>query len=71
MTRHEIVDRNIRLTFDFIRYVLENPGMLDKIPEGAEIDFIDTETANVMTKPSKGLKKPRLTLKVERTFRAA
>ena len=71
MTKHEIVDKSIGLTFDFIRYVLDNPGMLDKIPEGAEIDFIDAGTGGAAAKSATETKRPRMTLKVERTFRAA
>jgi hypothetical protein len=71
MTKHELVDKSIGLTFDFIRYVLDKPKMLDQIPEGAEVDFIDTGTASAVGKSVTGSKKPRVALKVERTFRAA
>jgi len=32
-----IVEKNITLSFEFERYVLEHPDVLDQIPQGAEI----------------------------------
>lgn len=43
MTKKEYAERNIGMTFDFIRQILENLDVLDTIPEGAELDFIDKD----------------------------
>ena len=40
MTKKEFVDRNIGLTFDFIRGLVDHPEALEKIPNGSELDFI-------------------------------
>ncbi len=41
MTKKEYVERNISLTFDFLRYVVDHPDIIDTITDGAELDFID------------------------------
>jgi hypothetical protein len=43
MTKKEYVNRNIGLTFDFIHQVVDRPEILDTIPNGAELDFIDKD----------------------------
>ena len=43
MTKKEYAERNIGMTFDFIRQILENPNILDTIPACAELDFIDKD----------------------------
>lgn len=32
-----IVEKNITLSFEFERYILEHPNVLERIPQGAEI----------------------------------
>jgi len=39
--RNEIINRNISLTFDFLRYITEHPDMVERIPDGCELKFID------------------------------
>ena len=41
MTRKEKAQRNIKLTFDFIRQVIDDPKILDKIPNGSVLEFIE------------------------------
>lgn len=43
MTRKEIASSNIEMTSDFIRHLLDNPGAVDFIPDGAELDFIGAD----------------------------
>lgn len=43
MTKKECVNRNIGLTFDFIHQVVDQPEILDTIPNSAELDFIDKD----------------------------
>ncbi|MDQ2719073.1 MAG: hypothetical protein M3Z26_04830 [Bacteroidota bacterium] len=45
MTRKEVVNRNIGLTFDFIRQAVEEPALLDKIPNGFLIEFVEKDFA--------------------------
>jgi hypothetical protein len=39
MTNKELVNRNIGLTFDLIRKIIENPELIDKIPDHCIIEF--------------------------------
>ena len=41
MREKEIITRDIGLTFDFLRYLLENPDEIGKIPNGTEIIFLE------------------------------
>lgn len=38
MTRHELISREIHMAFDLVRYLIENPPLLDEIPEGAVVN---------------------------------
>lgn len=58
MTNKETVERNIGLTFDFLRQVVDDPSILDNMPDKAVIEFIDkdvalAEKANAKNKPNK------------------
>lgn len=43
MTKKEIAARNIGLTFDFVRQMVDNPDSVESIPGGAELSFIGTD----------------------------
>lgn len=43
MTEKDVVERDISLTFDFLRYAVDHPEILDEIPDGAELEFIATD----------------------------
>jgi hypothetical protein len=43
MNNKEFIDRNIGLTFDFLRQVKDDPSILESIPDGAVIEFIDKD----------------------------
>jgi hypothetical protein len=43
MTKKELINKNIGMTFDFLRYVVDHPEMIDSIPNGAELSFIDKD----------------------------
>jgi len=43
MTNKEIVNRNIGLTFDLIRKIIENPDLADKIPDNSVIEFVEKD----------------------------
>lgn len=71
MTRKEIIERNIGLTFDFVHYLIDNKDELNELPESFDVEFIDkdfpsietkTETTNPKTKVSKKY------VRVKRTF---
>ncbi len=41
MTKNDIVHKNISLTFDFIRYLIAHSEILDAIPDGSDIEFLE------------------------------
>jgi len=43
MTNKEQTQRDIAIAFDFIEQIIEDPDMVDEIPEGAAISFLDDE----------------------------
>jgi hypothetical protein len=43
MTKKEYVERNIGLTFDFLRHLIDHPEIIETIPDDAELDFIDKD----------------------------
>lgn len=43
MTKKEYAERNIGMTFDFIKQIVDNPEIISTMPNGAEIDFIDKD----------------------------
>ena len=52
MTNKETVDRNLGLTFDFLRQVLKNPSIMDEIPTKSVIEFVEKDYAKKETKTS-------------------
>ena len=66
MTKKEFIDRNIGLTFDFIRAVVDHPEALEKIPNGSELDFIEKDLPLKFSSPAKKRRVARY--KVERIF---
>ncbi|MFA4853300.1 MAG: hypothetical protein WC599_12350 [Bacteroidales bacterium] len=65
MTNKETVERNIGLTFDFLRQMLKEPSIFDKIPDGSVIEFVEKDFAKRVTKVSV---KPNRYLKVNSQF---
>lgn len=43
MTNKERVNRNIGLTFDLIRKIIDNPDLADKIPDNSVIEFVEKD----------------------------
>lgn len=43
MTKKETINRNIGLTFDFVRELIKNPSALSALPDKCEIEFIDKD----------------------------
>jgi hypothetical protein len=54
MTKNETIKRNIGLTFDFLRQVAKDPSILDKIPDGSTLEFVEKDfTKTVKKEPIK------------------
>ncbi len=43
MTKKEKINRNIGLTFDFLRQAVENPEIIDTIPTGSILEFVEKD----------------------------
>ena len=43
MTNQETVNRNVGLTFDFIRQIIKNPEIIDEIKNHATIEFLQKD----------------------------
>jgi hypothetical protein len=66
MTKKEYVERNIGVTFDFVKHIIDHPEIIDTIPDGAELDFIDKDVPLKIKAPLKNKKITRY--KVQHTF---
>ena len=43
MTKKEKIARSIGLTFDFLRQVIKDPKILEQIPNGSTLEFIEKD----------------------------
>lgn len=68
MTKKEIVERNIGITFDFVKHIVDHPEVIDTIVGGAEIDFIDKDMPSKVREPIRRKKVARY--RVEHRFEA-
>ena len=47
MAKKEKINRNIGLTFDFLRQVVDKPEITDTIPTGSILEFVEKDFATV------------------------
>ena len=70
MRKEEIVKKNITLAFDFLRYLIDHPELIRKLPDDCELEFLDGDFPLIETETSiEGAEK--VFLKVEHTFHFA
>lgn len=43
MTRDETIERNLTLTFDFIKEVIKRPTLLDEVDNDSLIEFVEKD----------------------------
>ena len=43
MTNKEIINLNIGLTFDFLKDIVKNPSLIDKLPDKSVIEFVQKD----------------------------
>ena len=65
MTKKEYVEKNIGITFDFVRHIIDNPELVETVPDGAELDFIDKD---IPFKANEQKKKRLVRYRVQHTF---
>lgn len=68
MTRDEIVKKNISLTFDFIRYLIKHSDMLESIPDGADVEFLEFDYPSYASEDFSGDADGPVFFKVEHSF---
>ncbi len=64
MTKNEKTNRNIGLSFDFLREIVNNPKLLDSVKDGSNIEFVEKDFIKTETKKTKRAKY----FKVKSTF---
>ena len=65
MTNKETIERNIGLTFDFLKQALKTPSLLDNIADGSIIEFVDKDFSKKETKKTV---KPNSYLRINTQF---
>jgi hypothetical protein len=65
MTNKETVNRNIGLTFDFIRDIIKNPKMANKIKDNSTIGFLQKDYPEKTTSEQP---EPDKFIRVKRSF---
>ena len=65
MTNKETIERNIGLTFDFLKQAVKNPSLLDDISTNSVIEFVDKDFSKKETSKSV---KPNSYLRVHTQF---
>ena len=53
MTNKEQIQRDIAVAFDFVEQIIDHPELIDQIPEGSSITFIDEENKKTERRSSK------------------
>jgi len=69
MRNEEVVRKNISLVFDFLRYLTENPELMEKMPDQCELEFLEKDVP-LFESGSSVKVVDRAFLKVEHTFHA-
>ena len=69
MTNKEMVERKIGLAFDYVNFLIDNPSMVDNLPEKYKLDFIEKDfPSKETTKLIKLPKQPRKAVRVLNSF---
>ncbi|NQU86984.1 MAG: hypothetical protein HQ541_14605 [Mariniphaga sp.] len=66
MQNNEKIKRDLAIGLDFVENIIHNPDLLDGIPEGATISFLDRAMPKIETKKDQKLN--RKYVKVNRSF---
>ena len=69
MTNKEIVERKIGLAFDYVNFLIDNPAMVDNLPEKYKLEFIEKDfPSKETTKLTNVPKQPRKAVRVLNSF---
>ena len=69
-TNETVIEKNITLSFEFERYILENPTLLENIPDGAEVVLLPKDDpelyrTNVRTSQKRVSETPIVYIEIE------
>ena len=53
MTKDEIINHNITLTFDFLKQVIREPSIIDDMEDNSVIEFLENDRSLYETKKTK------------------
>jgi hypothetical protein len=69
MTNKEMVERKIGLAFDYVNFLIDNPLMVDNLPEKYKLEFIEKDfPSKETTKLITVSKQPRKAVRVLNSF---
>jgi hypothetical protein len=68
VNKDEVVKKHISLSFDFIRYLVKNPGMLDRLPDTADVEFLETDLPISISEEVLPARNQGVLFKVEHSF---
>lgn len=66
MGNNKKIKRDLAVGLDFVENIIQNPELLDNIPDGATITFLDKAAPKTETKEEQ--KMNRIYVKVKRVF---
>jgi hypothetical protein len=70
VTKNEIVQKSISLSFDFLRHIVKNPDLLEAIPDNAEVQFVESDLPVPVEQESAAVSCNTVLFKVEHIFKA-
>ena len=69
MTNKETVERKIGLTFDYVNFLIDNPSMVENLPDSFKLEIIEKDFhRKETTKFKKTSKRTHKTIRVLNTF---
>ncbi len=69
MTNKETVERKIGLAFDYVNFLIDNPLMVENLPEKYKLEFIEKDfPSKETTKLIKVTKQPQKAVRVLNSF---
>jgi hypothetical protein len=68
VNKDEVVKKHISLSFDFIRYLVKNPRILDRLPDSADVEFLGTDLPMSISEAGLPTLSQGILFKVEHTF---
>ncbi len=68
MTNKETINRNLGLTFDFVKYLIENPKLINDLPAKFNLEFVEKDFAKKIKLNKKDNIKTNKFVRVKNSF---